>query len=395
MAGRADAAGDFVSLQQVIAGQGAADVTLELRGTLTTRRTLLVADLLFDVSLCELLQNARFEAGAASLVAVEEGGSGCPEAGRWRVVLGSRFGETAIPAGENLLLAVWRFDVGTGATFGDYPIDAQIVESWAGGDTAEVVATPGLLTIATSTPTSFPTDTPTITPTPADTATATPTDTPTATPSETPTITPTPTDTATATPTDTPTATPSETPTITPTPTDTATATPTDTPTATPSETPTITPTPTDTATATPTDTPTATPTETPTITPTPTDTPGCADADGDSICDEDDNCPYASNPDQADRGGIGTNSPADGIGDACQCGDVNGDGRVLTGDSTIILRSLLNPPTATRAKPELCDVGGSAGCFTADATIILRRLLNPPTATIFQNCPPALPPAP
>ncbi len=135
--------------------------------------------------------------------------------------------------------------------------------------------------------------------------------------------------------------------------------------------------------------------TPTPTQTPLPTPTPTCTDSDGDGFCNGSDNCPYTSNPDQLDRGGIGTGSPADGIGDACQCGDVNGDGRVLTGDSTIILRSLLNPPTATRTKPELCDVGGTAGCFTADATIILRRLLNPPTATIFQNCPPALPPAP
>lgn len=135
--------------------------------------------------------------------------------------------------------------------------------------------------------------------------------------------------------------------------------------------------------------------TPTPTQTPLPTPTPTCTDTDGDGFCNGSDNCPFTSNPDQLDRGGIGTGSPADGIGDACQCGDVNGDGRVLTGDSTIILRSLLNPPTATRTKPLLCDVGGTAGCFTADATIILRRLLNPPTATIFQNCPPAQPPVP
>lgn len=135
--------------------------------------------------------------------------------------------------------------------------------------------------------------------------------------------------------------------------------------------------------------------TPTPTQTATPTPTPLCTDSDSDGLCNAADNCPYTSNPDQLDRGGIGTGSPADGIGDVCQCGDVSGDGRVLTGDSTIILRSLLNPPTATQTNPQLCDVGGSTGCFTADATIILRRLLNPPTATILQNCPPAIPPLP
>ncbi|MCC6558011.1 MAG: DNRLRE domain-containing protein [Polyangiaceae bacterium] len=38
----------------------------------------------------------------------------------------------------------------------------------------------------------------------------------------------------------------------------------------------------------------------------------GCDDADGDGVCDGDDNCPEAANPDQADSDG-------DGIGDACE----------------------------------------------------------------------------
>lgn len=40
-------------------------------------------------------------------------------------------------------------------------------------------------------------------------------------------------------------------------------------------------------------------------------ETAGCADADGDSLCDEADNCPDAANPDQADYN-------ADGVGDSC-----------------------------------------------------------------------------
>jgi len=118
-------------------------------------------------------------------------------------------------------------------------------------------------------------------------------------------------------------------------------------------------------------------------------------DTDADTIPDATDNCPYASNVDQLNRGGIGTSVGAnqDGIGDACQCGDVNGDGRVLSSDSTIILRSLLTPPTATQAQPQFCDVGGTTGCFTADSTIILRALLTPPTATVMQKCAPSLPP--
>ena len=115
-------------------------------------------------------------------------------------------------------------------------------------------------------------------------------------------------------------------------------------------------------------------------------------DSDGDGVPDASDNCPYAPNPDQADRGGIGSGSAADGIGDACQCGDVNGSGQISVTDSVIILRSLLVPPTASQPKPELCDVGGSAGCSLADATIILRGNLSPPTASISQNCAPAKP---
>ena len=109
-------------------------------------------------------------------------------------------------------------------------------------------------------------------------------------------------------------------------------------------------------------------------------------DADGDGVPDSIDNCPYTANPLQEDRGGRGSLSPPDGIGDACQCGDVNGDGRVTQGDSVIILRSGLT---------QLCDVGPAGptvSCTQADSVIILRSLLTPPTATMLQHCAPANP---
>jgi hypothetical protein len=117
------------------------------------------------------------------------------------------------------------------------------------------------------------------------------------------------------------------------------------------------------------------------------------ADDDGDGFPDVSDNCPHEPNPTQSDVGGIGAFAGPDGIGDECQCGDVNGDGRVLTNDATFIQRSLLAVPTATLAKPQLCDVGGSpAGiCNTVDATIIKRALLATPTLTVQQVCSPAL----
>jgi hypothetical protein len=118
----------------------------------------------------------------------------------------------------------------------------------------------------------------------------------------------------------------------------------------------------------------------------------GLVDYDGDGVPDSIDDCPYTYNPDQQDTGGIGSGSAPDGIGDVCQCGDVNGNGFVTLADSVIILRSLLIPPTATVQNPQLCDVGGSAECTLADSVIILRANLSPPTATVSQNCAAAKP---
>ncbi len=105
-----------------------------------------------------------------------------------------------------------------------------------------------------------------------------------------------------------------------------------------------------------------------------------------------DDNCPYASNPDQDDTGGAGAGSLPDGIGDECQCGDVSGDGRVSSVDVAIIMRALMQPPLATMTRPELCDVGGSLDCASVDAAIAFRALMVPPLATIQQQCEPAEP---
>jgi hypothetical protein len=115
-------------------------------------------------------------------------------------------------------------------------------------------------------------------------------------------------------------------------------------------------------------------------------------DGDHDGTPDFQDNCPARNNPGQEDRGGLGVGSGPDGIGDACECGDVNGDGRITTADAVVMQRALLVPPTASMAKPELCDVGASAGCSAADAVILRRALLLPATASITGQCVPATP---
>jgi hypothetical protein len=116
-------------------------------------------------------------------------------------------------------------------------------------------------------------------------------------------------------------------------------------------------------------------------------------DSDSDGFVDLADNCPFSPNGGQLDAGGIGAGSAPDGIGDACQCGDVTGNGSITTADAVAVTRSLLVPPTSVLSQPALCDVGGSAGCSTADAVIVTRAVLVPPTATIQQKCAPALKP--
>jgi len=121
------------------------------------------------------------------------------------------------------------------------------------------------------------------------------------------------------------------------------------------------------------------------------------ADDDGDGVPDASDNCRYAENPGQEDRGGVGSGSPPDGIGDACQCGDVSGDGRVTLSDALLVSRSLLVPPAASLARPALCDVAGvvsptASRCTISDAVTLRRALLSPPTAAIAAQCAPANP---
>jgi len=103
------------------------------------------------------------------------------------------------------------------------------------------------------------------------------------------------------------------------------------------------------------------------------------SDKDGDGICDIDDNCPFAGNTDQQDRGGVAnpgapTGSIADGIGDACQCGDANGDGRVTSDDSAALERCLDESAPACENERDVvmkCGVGGGPGCDDQEAALI------------------------
>ncbi len=115
-------------------------------------------------------------------------------------------------------------------------------------------------------------------------------------------------------------------------------------------------------------------------------------DWDVDGVPDDVDVCPGVADPAQSDRGGVGPGSAPDGIGDACQCGDVNGDGRITLVDATIVQRALLTPPAATMTRAQLCDVTGDAACTFADAVALRRALLQPPGAALADRCVPTGP---
>jgi len=116
-------------------------------------------------------------------------------------------------------------------------------------------------------------------------------------------------------------------------------------------------------------------------------------DADADAVEDAADNCPYASNPLQEDRGGVGEGSGPDGIGDACQCGDVSGDGRVDAGDVLLYRRHFAGVPSPFAE--DLCSVvGGAAACDATDVVVMRRTLAGLPPG-VSQHCAAANPPAP
>ena len=112
-------------------------------------------------------------------------------------------------------------------------------------------------------------------------------------------------------------------------------------------------------------------------------------DYDGDGVEDALDVCPVEPDAAQTDSGGLATAS-ADGIGNACQCGDTSNDGRI-DGNDVSALRSFLAGSLAQLAAPGKCDVGGSAACDIVDS-VRLRRALAFADAGIAHVCAPFLP---
>ncbi len=105
------------------------------------------------------------------------------------------------------------------------------------------------------------------------------------------------------------------------------------------------------------------------------------ADSDLDGPNDCEDNCRFAPNSGQEDTGGIGTTTP-DGIGTACQCGDVNNSGVVNVTDVVLIKRAIAGlSPFNSVMHPALeakCDVNDKTNdkCTGTDVVIIKRAIV-------------------
>ena len=106
-------------------------------------------------------------------------------------------------------------------------------------------------------------------------------------------------------------------------------------------------------------------------------------DAESDGIGDACDNCPFTSNPGQDDSGGLATSIP-NGIGDACECGDVSNNGIVDNTDAVLIKRYVLGLPPGV--DPDKCNINAGNSCDNTDAVLIQRAVLGLPPG-LTQSC--------
>ena len=98
-------------------------------------------------------------------------------------------------------------------------------------------------------------------------------------------------------------------------------------------------------------------------------------DADGDGIPDTSDNCVHTANADQLDVGslhGLGS----DGIGDACQCGDVNDDGNVDLLDVALYQRGLAGVTPAALPEDKCSVIGGRVDCEPNDRQTLREAIV-------------------
>jgi hypothetical protein len=109
-------------------------------------------------------------------------------------------------------------------------------------------------------------------------------------------------------------------------------------------------------------------------------------DFDEDLRRDEDDNCVYTSNVAQLDQGGLKT-SASDDIGDACQCGEGEGTGQIMTtGADLTNMLDYLRGGAPAGFDVARCSVANPSTCTIHDAAVLANALVSP-TTTLDNVC--------
>ncbi len=98
-------------------------------------------------------------------------------------------------------------------------------------------------------------------------------------------------------------------------------------------------------------------------------------DVDLDGIPDTLDVCPLEPDPGQADTNG-------DGRGDACECGDQNGDGLINVGDILAINAAIFDPGLVT----PLCDANHDGACNIGDILAVNAAIFDPLSTTCSRS---------
>jgi len=124
-------------------------------------------------------------------------------------------------------------------------------------------------------------------------------------------------------------------------------------------------------------------------------------DSDGDRVSNDTDNCLFAANDDQLDRGGLNT-TVADGRGDVCQCGESSDDGCILPADhpqepglgDVVELQMVLAGATPNAEADARCSVSSAASgsedstaCNILDVIAVQQAVEEVPGAQLEPVC--------
>lgn len=136
---------DSIRVNTIAAGAGDR-VVMPIDADTSQDLTLLSLDIVFDVSLCEHIENSLIETAGRTRGAVQEGGLKCPEEGRLRIVLLDLSGMAVIPAGSGEIVN-WTFDLKASAPSGLFPLGINLAQASNGPAAVSLVVQGGGLMV--------------------------------------------------------------------------------------------------------------------------------------------------------------------------------------------------------------------------------------------------------